>query len=105
AELPPNKVNKRATAVHRRSRLLRGDEAIRTGQKASTTIPIIGSTGDNTTRVGLLAADLETKRQEVLAEFFPAAKKWGRPSIPKAAADALRSKGERRYRKRSFQPK
>ena len=66
----------------------RGTRRSAPGKKTSTTIPVIGSTGDNITRVGLLAADLETKRQEVLAEFFPAAKKWGRPSVPKSAADA-----------------
>jgi hypothetical protein len=53
--------------------------------------------------VGLLAAHLEAKRQEVLAEFFPAAK-LGALFDPEER-DAPRSKGERRYRRRLVQPK
>jgi putative tryptophan/tyrosine transport system substrate-binding protein len=42
--------------------------------------------GGNTTGVSLLAADLDAKRQEVLAEFFPAAKQMGALFDPKATA-------------------
>ena len=60
-----------------------GDEAIRAAQMTTTTIPIVGSTDD---MVSLLAADLDAKRQEVLAEFFPAAKQMGALFDPKTTA-------------------
>jgi putative tryptophan/tyrosine transport system substrate-binding protein len=78
-----------------------GDEAIRAAQMATTTIPIVGGTDDmvgsglarslsrpggNTTGVSLLAADLDAKRQEVLAEFFPATKQMAALFDPKTTA-------------------
>jgi len=65
-----------------------GDAAIRAAQAATTTIPIVGGTDDmvgsglarslshpggNTTGVSLLAADLDSKRQEILIDFVPGA--------------------------------
>jgi putative tryptophan/tyrosine transport system substrate-binding protein len=64
-----------------------GDVAIRAAQRATTTIPILGSTDDmvgsglvsslarpggNTTGTSILAADLDGKRQEILIEAVPA---------------------------------
>jgi putative tryptophan/tyrosine transport system substrate-binding protein len=63
-----------------------GDVAIRAAQRATTTIPILGSTDDmvgsglvsslarpggNTTGTSILAADLDGKRQEILIEAVP----------------------------------
>jgi ABC-type uncharacterized transport system substrate-binding protein len=67
-----------------------GDASIRAAQRATTTIPILGGTDDmvgsglvhslarpggNTTGVSLLAADLDGKREEVLFDFFPNARR------------------------------
>jgi putative tryptophan/tyrosine transport system substrate-binding protein len=63
-----------------------GDVAIRAAQRATTTIPILGSTDDmvgsglvnslarpgaNTTGTSILAAELDGKRQEILIEAVP----------------------------------
>ena len=63
-----------------------GDAAIRAAQRATTTIPILGSTDDmvgsglvnsmarpdgNTTGTSILAAELDGKRQEILVEAVP----------------------------------
>ena len=63
-----------------------GDHAIRAAQRATTTIPILGSTDDmveaglvrslarpegNTTGTSLLSAELDGKRQEILIEALP----------------------------------
>ncbi len=63
-----------------------GDVAIRAAQRATTTIPILGTTDDmvgsglvnslarpgaNTTGTSILAADLDGKRQEILIEAVP----------------------------------
>ena len=63
-----------------------GDIAIRAAQRATTTIPILGSTGDmveaglvkslarpggNTTGISILATELDGKRQEILIEAVP----------------------------------
>jgi ABC transporter substrate binding protein len=81
-----------------------GDKAIRAAQMTTTTIPIVGSTDDmvgsglarslsrpggNTTGVSLLAADLDAKRQEVLAEFFPTAKHMAALFDPKTTTPRL----------------
>jgi len=67
-----------------------GDAAIRAAQAATATIPIVASTDDmvgsglvrslsrpggNTTGVSLLAAELDGKRQEILIDFLPAARR------------------------------
>ena len=67
-----------------------GDEAIRAAQAATRTIPIVATTDDmvgsglvrslsrpggNTTGASLLAADLDGKRQEVLIEMMPMARR------------------------------
>ena len=67
-----------------------GDTAIRAAQAATRVIPIVAATDDmvgsglarslarpggNTTGVSLLAAELDGKRQEILIDFFPAAKR------------------------------
>jgi putative ABC transport system substrate-binding protein len=66
-----------------------GDSAIRGMQATTTSIPIVASTDDmigsglvrslahpggNTTGLSLLAAELDGKRQEILIDFFPAAR-------------------------------
>jgi len=63
-----------------------GDAAIRAAQRATTTIPILGSTDDmveaglvkslarpegNTTGTSILSAELDGKRQEILIEVLP----------------------------------
>jgi len=63
-----------------------GDSAIRTAQRATATIPILGATSDmvgsgivnslahpngNTTGISLFAAELDGKRQEILIEAMP----------------------------------
>ncbi len=70
--------------------LCAGDAAIRAAQAATTTIPIVAATDDivgsglvrslshpggNTTGVSLLASDLDGKRQEILIEFVPTARR------------------------------
>jgi putative ABC transport system substrate-binding protein len=67
-----------------------GDAAIRAAQAATATIPIVASTDDmvgsglvrslshpggNTTGVSILAAELDGKRQEILIDFLPAARR------------------------------
>jgi putative ABC transport system substrate-binding protein len=67
-----------------------GDAAIVAAQAATTRVPIVATTDDmvgaglvrslahpggNTTGVSLLAADLDAKRQEVLFDFFPEARR------------------------------
>jgi putative tryptophan/tyrosine transport system substrate-binding protein len=77
-------VNARVDAI-----LAGGNPAIRAAQQATTTIPILGLTDDmvgsglavsmahpgaNTTGVGLLATELDGKRQELLIELIPGAR-------------------------------
>jgi len=67
-----------------------GDAAIRAAQAATTSIPIVASTDDmvgsglvrslarpggNTTGVSIFATELDGKRQEILIDFFPAARR------------------------------
>jgi putative ABC transport system substrate-binding protein len=67
-----------------------GDAAIRAAQAATSSIAVVAITDDmfgaglvrslarpggNTTGVSILAADLDGKRQQVLLEFFPAARR------------------------------
>jgi putative ABC transport system substrate-binding protein len=93
-----------------------GDASIRAAQTATTTIPIIGGTDDmvgsglvrslarpggNTTGVSLLAADLDIKREELLFDFFPGARRiaaladtqTSRPEHLQELADAASSRG------------
>jgi putative ABC transport system substrate-binding protein len=66
--------------------VITGDHAIRAAQRATTTIPILGSTDDmveaglvrslahpegNTTGTSILSAELDGKRQEILIEALP----------------------------------
>jgi ABC-type uncharacterized transport system substrate-binding protein len=66
-----------------------GAQAIRAAQQATTTVPIVGFTEDmaqegfigslakrsgNTTGISVRAVELDGKRQEILMEFFPAAR-------------------------------
>jgi ABC-type uncharacterized transport system substrate-binding protein len=75
-----------------------GDAAIRAAQAATSSIAVVAITDDmfgaglvrslarpggNTTGVSILAADLDGKRQQVLLEFFPAARRLA------ALSDAL----------------
>ena len=70
--------------------LCAGDLAIREAQQATGTIPILGITedmvraglarslskpGGNTTGVSILASDLDIKRQEILSEMMPTARR------------------------------
>jgi putative ABC transport system substrate-binding protein len=67
------------------------DPAIRAAQQATSTIPIIGNTGDlvasgliaslarpggNTTGVSMLVTELDAKRLEILKEFVPSARRF-----------------------------
>jgi len=67
-----------------------GDAAIRAAQAATTSIPIVAATDDmvgsglvrslahpggNTTGISILATELDGKRQEILIDFFPAARR------------------------------
>jgi putative ABC transport system substrate-binding protein len=80
-----------------------GDASVRAAQGATTTIPILGGVDDmvgaglvrsfarpggNTTGVSLLAADLDGKREELLFDFFPNARRVA------ALADTQASKPE-----------
>jgi putative tryptophan/tyrosine transport system substrate-binding protein len=71
-----------------------GDAAIRAAQRATTTIPILGSTDDmvgsglvnslarpdgNTTGVSIFAGDLDGKRQEILIDALPGLSAHGGP--------------------------
>jgi putative tryptophan/tyrosine transport system substrate-binding protein len=81
-----------------------GDTAIRAAQRATTTIPILGSTDDmveaglvkslarpesNTTGTSILSAELDGKRQEILIEAFPGLRRMA------ALADSNRTSGTR----------
>jgi putative ABC transport system substrate-binding protein len=92
-----------------------GDEAIRAAQGATKTIPIVGGTDDmvgsgfarslarpggNATGVSLLAADLDSKRQEILTEFFPAAQQMAVLVDPKTTEPPRLAEVERAARLR-----
>jgi ABC-type uncharacterized transport system substrate-binding protein len=81
-----------------------GDAAIRAAQRATTTIPILGSTDDmveaglvkslarpegNTTGTSILSAELDGKRQEILIEAVPGLRRMA------ALADSNRTLGAR----------
>ena len=81
-----------------------GDAAIRAAQRATTTIPILGSTDDmveaglvkslarpegNTTGTSILSAELDGKRQEILIEAVPGIRHIA------AIADSNRTAGSR----------
>ena len=81
-----------------------GDAAIRAAQRATTTIPILGSTDDmveaglvkslarpdgNTTGTSILSAELDGKRQEILIEAVPGLRRMA------ALADSNRTAGSR----------
>ncbi len=81
-----------------------GDAAIRAAQRATTTIPILGTTDDmveaglvkslarpegNTTGTSFLSADLDGKRQEILIEAVPGLRRMA------ALADSNRTSGSR----------
>jgi putative ABC transport system substrate-binding protein len=81
-----------------------GDDGIRAAQRATTTIPILGSTDDmfeagfvkslarpdgNTTGTSVLSADLDGKRQEILIESVPGVRRIA------ALADSNRNAGSR----------
>jgi putative ABC transport system substrate-binding protein len=81
-----------------------GDAAIRAAQRATTTIPILGTTDDmvesglvkslarpdgNTTGTSFLSADLDGKRQEILIESVPGLRRIA------AIADSNRTAGAR----------
>jgi putative tryptophan/tyrosine transport system substrate-binding protein len=93
-----------------------GDASIRAAQRATTTIPILGGTddmigtglarslarpGSNTTGVSLLAADLDGKREELLFDFFPNARRvasladtqTSKPEHLQELEDAARTRG------------
>jgi putative ABC transport system substrate-binding protein len=93
-----------------------GPAAIRAVQAATTTIPIVAATDDmvgeglvrslahpdgNTTGVSILAAELDGKRQEILIDFFPAARRMAvladaqttEPARLEALEDAARMRG------------
>ena len=93
-----------------------GDPAIRAAQQATATIPILAITDDmvgsalvssmarpggNTTGVSLLATELDGKRQEILIEFLPGARRIAALADPKTTAprrlqtlqDAARARG------------
>jgi putative ABC transport system substrate-binding protein len=80
-----------------------GDAAILAAQATTTSIPIVASADDmvgaglvrslahpgaNTTGVSLLAADLDGKRQEVLFDFFPEARRMAVLADTKTAGPA-----------------
>ena len=90
--------------VQGRCHLCRGDSAIRAAQRATTTIPILGTTDDmvgaglvkslarpggNTTGTSILAAELDGKRQEILIEAVPGLRRMA------ALADSNRTAGSR----------
>ena len=81
-----------------------GDAAIRAAQRATTTIPILGSTDDmveaglvkslarpegNTTGTSILSVELDGKRQEILIEAVPGLRRMA------ALADSNRTAGSR----------
>ncbi len=81
-----------------------GDAAIRAAQRATTTIPILGTTDDmveaglvkslarpggNTTGTSFLSADLDGKRQEILIKSMPGLRRIG------ALVDSNRTAGSR----------
>jgi putative ABC transport system substrate-binding protein len=81
-----------------------GDAAIRAAQRATTTVPILGSTDDmveaglvkslarpegNTTGTSILSAELDGKRQEILIEAVPGIRRMA------ALADSNRTLGSR----------
>jgi putative ABC transport system substrate-binding protein len=81
-----------------------GDAAIRAAQRATTTIPILGSTDDmveaglvkslarpegNTTGTSILSSELDGKRQEILIEAVPGLRRMA------ALADSNRTLGSR----------
>jgi putative tryptophan/tyrosine transport system substrate-binding protein len=93
-----------------------GDAAVRAAQRATAQIPIVALTDDmvgqgfvrslakpggNTTGVTLLASELDGKRQEILLEALPGARRIAtladtnvsRPSQLKALEDAARARG------------
>jgi putative ABC transport system substrate-binding protein len=94
--------------------LCAGDAAIRAAQQATKTIPIIGITDDmvgsglvhslarpdgNTTGVSILATELDSKRQEILMELVPGARRMAaladsnQPRQLQALQDAARVRG------------
>ena len=89
-------VNARVDAI-----LAGGNPAIRAAQQATTTIPILGLTDDmvgsglaasmahpgaNTTGVSLLATELDGKRQELLIELIPEARRIAALTDPNTTA-------------------
>ena len=93
-----------------------GDLGIRAAQRATTTIPIIGSTedmvgsglvnslahpGGNTTGLSILATELNGKRQEILIEALPGLRRMAALADPNATTpkqlqalkDAARARG------------
>jgi putative ABC transport system substrate-binding protein len=79
-----------------------GDAAIRAAQQATATIPILaiaddmvgsglvasmGRPGGNTTGISLLATELDGKRQELLVEIAPGARRIAALADPNTAAD------------------
>jgi putative ABC transport system substrate-binding protein len=96
--------------------LATGDAAIRAAQKATTTIPILGSTDDmvgeglvpsmarpggNTTGTSILSPELDGKRQELLLELIPGAHRIAaladanatKPSHLRELEDAAKARG------------
>jgi ABC-type uncharacterized transport system substrate-binding protein len=93
-----------------------GDVAIRAAQQATTTVPLLGISDDmlaqrhvsslarpdaNTTGISILATELDGKRQEILIELVPAARRMAAladsattaPSHLQALQDAARGRG------------
>ena len=93
-----------------------GDVAIRAAQQATATVPLLGISDDmlaqrhvsslarpdgNTTGISILATELDGKRQEILMELVPAARRIGAladhattaPSHLQALQDAARRRG------------
>jgi putative ABC transport system substrate-binding protein len=92
-----------------------GDSAIRAAQAATTSIPIVASTDDmvgsglvrslahpggNTTGISLLAAELDGKRQEILIDFFPTARRMAVLPDAQTTGDRRLSELEDATRKR-----
>jgi putative ABC transport system substrate-binding protein len=92
-----------------------GDAAIRAAQQATTTIPIIGVTDDflaarlvrslarpgaNTTGISMLASELNGKRQEILMDLVPGARRmavlFDAGTTPAQQCAALRSRAQER---------
>ncbi len=99
SELAKELLNAKADVI-----IATGDAAIRAAQRATTTVPILGSTDDmvesglvnsmarpgaNTTGTSILACDLDGKRQEILIEAVPGLQHMAALAAPNKAVAKL----------------